>query len=389
MNKFCRAGSAVIAGFILGSGLVDALPAKAVEIGVGDQSGIYDYLNAGQTGLVNLDLQLDEDEDGNRSTRVKIYALQSLAFSEQSAIYDQLDFSAAPDTVTVSGSGASGMYRTEDGGDVKPVTIFTMQRRQGNTGAFINAEDFTFSVAAPGNYYTDVTQNAGSSDRIGWSVVSYNLGGDTATRELVGTGIGASVSMAPYVNYSTHYFGMYNERIPTINAVSPLYASSSSPAIIGGLAETVTLPPGTIDTENPWDYYNNILLPYMEEEFPGYDEYFVFPDGYTAPEPPPQVPTEYPTLPGWEFDPVQDGTLPAGADNIAYQMPETPIKRVPVPSFDLTKINPAEIIAPFAESFRGIWDLIADILVSFDLLPVVSLCFLVLILCAFLALGVK
>lgn len=363
---------------LLGLALISCDPVGAAEIGVDDQTGIYDYLDTGAQNLQQIDFSLDFDEDGNRSVRLKIYGLQKLAFSEQTAFYDNLDFGSAPDTTTVSGSAASGLYTYN--GAVQPVSVSVFS----SSGSKIvcSAPDFTMRYIIPDGATCSVFQSENST--------SYLYNCFAATSDFPGSEFRCS---GIFSGYSTQIFQNISNQLAisktAIPTLSPGNISRNSYTLIGGLGVNFSLPSGTVDTSKPWDYYNNVLLPYMEEEFPGYDDYFVFPDGYNPPEPPPQVPTEFPTLPGYDFDIQPNGTLPADAGNTAYDMPDVPVKVVPVPSFDLTKINPAEIISPFASGLQGIWALISDTLVSFDLLPVVSLCFLVLIITAFLALGVK
>lgn len=372
---------------LLGLALISCDPVGAVEIGVDDQTSIYDYLDTGAQNLQQIDFSLDSDEDGNRSVRLKIYGLQKLALSEQSGIYENMDFSAAPDSVTVSGGGGCGLCKKPNDNTVYPVTF--------HNGAAVLAESsfFRITVSGSNSNYTLSTPSFGSFSNVYGTMVS-GLGNydylycSDSLGYFSGTFSARAYGGTPQSAFCASNLG----NIPIVNSDSITNYISSSVTVykaLGGLSENIVLPPGTIDTQNPWDYYNNILLPYMEEEFPGYDEYFIFPDGFTPSEPPPQVPTEFPTLPGYDFDIRANGTLPADAGNTAYDMPDVPVKVVPVPSFDLTKINPAEIIAPVASGLQGIWALISDTLVSFDLLPVVSLCFLVLIITAFLALGVK
>lgn len=54
----------------------------------------------------------------------------------------------------------------------------------------------------------------------------------------------------------------------------------------------------TVNKTSPWSYYNNVMLPYIQEHFPdvynNYSQYLVFPNGYTPAIP---DPTEPPTLP--------------------------------------------------------------------------------------------
>lgn len=382
---FAVFGFVCLAAFALIS--CEPVNAYAVEIGVDEQTGIYDYLDSGAQNLQQIDFSLDSDEDGNRSIRLKIYGLQKLALSEQFGIYDNMDFSIAPGSVTVSGGGGCGICQKPN--DPEYYTVIF------HNGSPVLAESsfFRLVVSSSNNSNSFSTPSFGSISNVYGATVSGLKRYDTINctdslgyfSDTFSDIAYAGGSMSVYCSFST-------SGIPILQPQAVSHFLSSSPTVyraLAGLSENITLPSGSVDSSRPWEYYNNTLLPYMEEEFPGFDEYFIFPDGYFPSEPPPQVPTEIPTLPGYDFDIQPNGTLPADAENTAYDMPDVPVKVVPVPSFDLTMINPAEIIAPFSAGLQAIWALITDILVSFDLLPVVSLCFLVLIITAFLALGVK
>lgn len=374
---------------LLGLALISCDPVGAVEIGVDDQTGIYDYLDTGAQNLQQIDFSLDSDEDGNRSVRLKIYGLQKLAISEQSGIYENMDFSAAPDTVMVSGAGVSGLYVYHD--ELKSGIISLPSPNRSGAFTFFSSSDMTLTVIPSNatNTWTSSSAQGSATWSIGFGVLQ-----SASDISLVSsnTTLQSNFVVPSRVAPSVRFRSPLTQNTPPIWSPGSFVADGSGSLpnqTLIGLGEDLSLPVGNVGSSEPWNYYNDVLLPYMEEEFPGFDEYFIFPDGYNPPEPPPQVPTEFPTLPGYDFDIQPNGTLPADAGNTAYDMPDVPIKVVPVPSFDLTKINPAEIIAPFASGLQGIWALISDTLVSFDLLPVVSLCFLVLIITAFLALGVK
>lgn len=202
------------------------------------------------------------------------------------------DYFTEHPTIDISVSGGVGLYRTKSDGDIKTCTISTFTA-QGNTGAFVYAPDFTFSYSAPDNYYTVCSEYSSTSSRIVYRVMSYKTEGDSAQRDLIGTGIGESTYAGQYGNYTSFYFSIQNESIPIITAVRPGYSNTSSPSLIGGNGQSFTLPEDTIESSEPWDYYNiNILS--VVRNIP--DRYIIFPDGYTPTQP--QDPTESSYPPG-------------------------------------------------------------------------------------------
>lgn len=392
MNKKQFALSA--AAFVVALALVSCEPLRghAIEIGASEQAGIYDYTNAGQQGLINIDFQLDEDEDGNRSKRLKIYALQNFVFSEAFGLYDNMDFSVAPDTVTFGGYGITGFYRLTAGGALRRCSIYTFPDwSSANFGhVFIYADDYSYSITSD--------NLSASQCRLWDETFLFQLQGRVIDQsqnvhiDLVGSGIGASYTpwlvfengsgtVSKYINIHSTATGSP----PVYSAVDPRYGF---PDPLCGLAVNYTLPTGTVDTSEPWNYYNNVLLPYMEQEFPGFEQYFVFPDGYTPeepPEPPSTVPTENPTLPGFDFALETNGTEPP--TDVNFNIPDMPGKDVSVPVFDFTQINPVEVMAPVADGLRGLWQLISMVLTEYELFPYVALAIFAAIVVMLLQLG--
>lgn len=399
MNKrqFALSSLAFVAALALVS--CEPLRGHAVEIGASEQAGIFDYTNAGRQGLINIDFQLDEDEDGNRSKRLKIYALQNFAFSEAFGLYDDMDFSFAPDTVTFGGYGTTGFYRLTAGGALRRCSVFTFPDwSSANFGhVFISADDYTYYLSTnnPSNsecrcYNDNYNGQLFYEFQIRAKFLRWESG---STINLVGSGIGSSIS--PFMDITDGH--MSGEKsltfrgsdrgelyVPVYNAINP----QSFPDPLFALGVNYTLPTGTVDTSSPWNYYNNVLLPYMEQEFPGFDQYFVFPDGYTPeepPEPPSTVPTENPTLPGFDFALETNGTEPP--TDVNFNVPEMPGKDVSVPVFDFTQINPVEVMAPVADGLRGLWQLISMVLTEYELFPYVALAIFAAIVVMLLQLG--
>ena len=97
--------------------------------------------------------------------------------------------------------------------------------------------------------------------------------------------------------YSCSVYGKYeSSNIPTIysGSLTNYLAINSQPAsALCGSGSSVVLPSGTVDSISPYDYYNNIVLPYIQQNYPTMpDEYIMFPDGWR-----PQEPQEPSTMP--------------------------------------------------------------------------------------------
>lgn len=381
MNKKQFALSAL--AFVVALAVVSCEPLRgcAADIGYAEQAGIYDYLNAGNSALVNIDFQLDEDEDGNRSKRLQIYALQSGMLATQTQIYDNMDFSIAPSTVSVSGSFGTGFYKISGSDAVKTATVRYydgLSVSDARDVPLVTAPDFNIYVRCTG----DDTVVISSANMWSGQGVQFSCSGAWWAQSLIcesSTLSGWTSSIGNPLNYLT------GGSIPTFSGSVPEPLYSSYANAICGLLEDVELPPYTVDTTTPWDYYNEVLLPQLEEDFPGFEEYFIFPDGYTPSEPPPQIPTEYPTMPGFDFALETNGTEPPS--DVNYNLPDLPGKDVSVPVFDFTSINPAEVMAPVANGLKGIWQLVGMVLTEYGLFPYVGLAIFAAIMLMLLRLG--
>lgn len=364
------------------------LTGLAVEIDAGEQFGIYDYLDSSGQNLNAIDFRLDSDEDGNRSVRLQIFGLQQLALQTQTGIYDNMDFSVAPDSVTVSGSASVGFYYHN--GELKTCTVFPLPIGQAfNSGQY-------FSVAQSDDFHVVGSLEEFNGDPRTYRFDSFQIRVDPEFGQVTYTDLKNSTffSDSSVMFYLSNGYGWYTDtstHIPTYSDGQNdglwkyCYTNSSLQAHFCGNGATVSLPSGSTDTSRPWDYYNNVMLPYLREHYPSYTQYFIFPDGYNPPTQPTTVPVEYPTLPGFDYALETNGTEPSTEYN--YNIPELPGKNIAVPSFDFTQIKPAEIMAPVANGLTGLWSLITGVLTEFNLFPYVAIAVLAAIVAGLMHLG--
>lgn len=397
MNKRQFALSAL--AFVVALALVSCEPLRgsAAEIGYEEQAGIYDYLNAGTNGLINIDFRLDEDSDGNRSKRLQIYALQSGMLNTQTHIYDNMDFSIAPDTVSVSGTYSAGLYRSALDNQIHAVSLasppalgeyglstsFTMATSdEFSLTVLLNSSDNPIRVVSRHfndgsyfpNYYNGYTSFSIATfhGTIGLQSNSYFTGFTHSEYRYGEDGLGFTISNENYIPV--------NPRDMTFNL--------GQITNLGGTGVSTSLPNDSVDTDKPWEYYNNVLLPYIEQNFsdvPNLPDYLIFPDGYDEPVQPTTVPVVYPTLPGFDYALETNGTEPS--TDVNYSVPDMPGKDIAVPAFDFTQINPREVMAPVAGGLRGIWELIGMVLTEYGLFPYVGLAIFAAIVFALLRLG--
>lgn len=347
----------------LGVGLfLDPLPASAVEIGAGGEAQIEEYLDTAGENLGALDFQFNSDQDGNRNIRVKIFGLQQLAFTAQSGFYGGLDFSAAPDTMTVSGGGGVGFYRHNQNSEPLPATVFSC--RPGEIMA--QSEEFSITVR-----YGIESMNADCvpySDSVsaGFKYTGSGYYSPVIYHDSMGFLSDISQSYSIFTNDVRAYTFSQNN----IPIVTP---GTRCDLVSFGSGSSLTLPPGTVDSSRPWDYYNNVLLPYMEQEFPGFDEYFVFPDGYFPQEPtePITIPFLEPTSPNWDIIGGEIGTNPPGADDAVYDVSDPGQLGLPLPDPGFDKIHFS--LSSFGDSIAFWFAFLGRVCDSLHITPVLTI----------------
>lgn len=397
MNFKRFALSAAAFGAVLALVSCEPIRGVAAEIGYDEQAGIYEYLDAGGQNLGLIDFRLDDDSDGKRSVRLQIYGLQSAMLNTQTQIYDNMDFSIAPDSVTVSGSGTSGVYKSRLDGKLHSMFCFGFN---GMSGQIMNSDEFSVTLSFRLSEYQGATlpstfYNISSGLSFGVRPSGY------CARFYADL----TCSTAYFSNWSYLSFGSMNENSRITWYISPdpyqdyigalpAHTLQDNAPFEGGYkvvaysGTTTTLPSGTVDTTKPWDYYNDVLLPYIfntYNDIENIDQYLIFPDGYQEPEQPTTVPVINPTLPGFDFALETNGTEPVS--DVNYNVPDMPGKDVSIPVFDFTQINPAEVMAPVAEGLRGIWQLVGMVLQEFELFPYVGLAIFAAIVLMLLRLG--
>lgn len=277
-------------------------------------SFVFEYEDEYRQGLIDATRAENEAlNDSNLSEQDKtairsVLALQEIALRTMPDIYGNPIDPILPDsdTIAFSGTMSSGIYRSAVDNEIHSVTLLPGL----SPGEY---RDFTATVATSDefNYTITYTQHPSwdrnvivtrSSASDGWSRVWWNN---------VWTWGDVSV-------VANNYFPGYNGTVDdNSTGISPVYLYSTSlpndwilertnpdpfrtPKPIGYSSIELSIPSASVDTQEPWEYYNETLLPYMQENYPEVtNNYYVFPNGYT-PAPNPTDPPE-PTAPSGDL----------------------------------------------------------------------------------------
>lgn len=406
----------LVCAFMVGASFVacciQPMTAKAFELSVGEKAGIQDYFDAYSNGLINLNIDFSSDEDGNRSRKIEIYALQQRGLQDQFKIYDDMnvDFTT---TQSMGGSGGSGLYRSSLDNQIHVVTLaeaFTNVLSQNYTARMVYSDEFdisyTFravdsslgSMSLYADYYTfngparSVYITHTPHERYQF----YKIASDSFHNVTFSNGgqVTCTLQSSNGYSHSTGFAISNSSTIPTFN-FSVTLSSNSTAFNIGSCGTFYTLPDADVYTVSPWDYYNDYLLPYIRQNYniENIDQYLVFPNGY-SPDPShttapvsTTIPIIYPTAPVFDQGLDESGTQPTGIESINYELPQLETKTVGIPAFDLTSLNPNQVMQPLSNGLAGLWALVTDLLNTFELFPLVSLALLVGVIGGLLLLG--
>lgn len=238
--------------------------------------------------------------------RMQAYALQQLALTSP-ALYDiyhyadlaiqgiPTDYFDNPSEISISGSGMGAYYYNSSGN--LNVSFLYLTDWTSSTGEHIlvNAPDFTFKFISTGEDTAEYKfyQNGTNYPFIFSAIYTGDL-------TLI-----CDYPDNTYTDYSQLYtspvsvsetFHVYSNEIPTI-----AYFGNRPfrDAVIGGLGETVVMPVANVESDRPYDYYNNTLLPYIRQNLPSVtDVDIVFPNGWHP------------------ADPVEPSTMPNGGMSV-------------------------------------------------------------------------
>lgn len=241
---------------------------------------------------------INETTGVQRNIISQSYALQDMYYQRLLSIYQKLAelIDQGETDFEMSASGGYGFYRIVSDGDLYLVTI-----QSGNSADSVIATSQHFTIHAKmfRKYDPDFSipvrpRYSDNSSEVRAGVSGAESGWNYIIRMYDSTGYlnpyqadvgGAGLSLEVRVSKSTE-----DSSIPVISQGSNLSASY----YVGGLANSGALTTDTVDIENPWDYYNNVLKPHLDDTLRDStlpdeqkNKLYVFPNGYD-----PSAPTD-------------------------------------------------------------------------------------------------
>lgn len=191
-----------------------------------------------------------------------------------------------PDTVLIKGSGASGLCLY--GGEYYPVTMYTGVPTLAESPVFkiilepgsTDAKNYRFGVPSTIPQYC-YGNWLGNPDSYQFYITLYDKNGNEVSHS-------GKFSGWTFVKYSTN--SIPSAPASNVGYYAPYDGSTPSRSCCGYAQEAI-LTNENISKNEPWNYYNNTLLP----SFTGIDSrYIVFPDGYYPNTPDPTEPATFP-----------------------------------------------------------------------------------------------
>lgn len=186
-----------------------------------------------------------------------------------------------PSTLDISTGGGVGFYRTSDAGELFTGFVFPCKAGE----VICSSEHFSLVID-----FNDNTMNANTVPYFTASSAGFQYKGSTIYHQVRYTdsmGYLSNIGQSYNVFYNNTYVISVNSSIPVIRS------GTRADYVYLGQGVYVELPASEIDSDRPYDYYNNVVLPYIREELPDVpDSIIVFPYGYQV-----QEPTEPPTIP--------------------------------------------------------------------------------------------
>lgn len=189
-------------------------------------------------------------------------------------------------TITVSVSGGTGFYRKSSGGQLYIATVNSCKAGE----VVCSSDDFNLIID-----FNDATMNSNTVPYSENRRAGFKYTGSTIYHQVRYT------DTKGYLAYIGQSYNVFQNNVYAID-----WGSSSPEIVTPGMradylylaqGSYIDFPTTTIDSSVPWQFYNNVVLPKIHEDYP--DLVMPFPDGWI----PPVLPTDTrePTSPTGDF----------------------------------------------------------------------------------------
>ena len=203
-----------------------------------------------------LQIQADNTDLG----ALDVISIQYLLYDQLSAYYEK---QIPPNTNL---SCMVGMYNVYGASDNPHFCSIICPSYNGSVIAY--SEDFQISIGWDSDYVPSVSERVFNQSSVGWN---FNTSQYYQLRDAKGFFVNANTNA-----YSAFFYGLSNSDLPTLYPGANLSYLSTLAFVRHG---PVSLPNGTIDTDFPWGYYNDSLIPALLLDYPDNTNSLAFPDG--------------------------------------------------------------------------------------------------------------
>lgn len=244
---------------------------------------------------------------------------------------------AAETEFTISGSHTVAYYRLVSSGSVYASNIYLSNQ---DSSSICRSPHFNLTYS--------LSSVAGHTVSFSSSNYLYSVSADTTTigaycslsaRDTLGfftstyTGSGNTVSFSCYT---------YSDSIPVLSS-----RRISSSNLVGGFPSDLVFPSGSLSKASPWEYYNDVLIPFLQNEYPD------------TPVDLMPIPYEEPYEPIYPTDFVTG--VPKDWTITNPQLPEIPDLDFQIPTADFDSLD----VSPIRQNLSGVgfwWDLLETVL---------------------------
>lgn len=338
--KMMRVCAGVLAGVLAASAVV--MPVEPVFVYAEDLSPAVDAFvqsvlewASNSESIVNLDADLTY--------------YMPIAFVRAYVVYLENAYSANVE-FDLSGITYVNYYRIVSNGDIYVSNVYLNNK---SSGVCCDSPHFRFNYTfvPPSSSYT-ITVTPRTS--VSTSIRYYTLQASTGDSGVY-TSLTVDDTFDYFIsNYSTSAYSpsftmtATRDYIPVISSGGRVSSSVS----IGGFPKQVIFPSGNVSKASPWDYYNDLLIPYLQDTYPDFPpEYF-----------PPAYEPETPDIP---YEPIYPTDFVTGVPKdwtiTNPQLPSIPDLDFQIPTADFESLD----VSPIRQNLSGVgfwWDLLETVL---------------------------
>lgn len=333
--KMKRVCAGVLAGVVAASAVV--MPVEPVFVYAEDLSPAVDaFIQSLNEWSYNTEVSIIYDSDGDRVYYIPIGFIRSYIENVKNAY-------AANAEINITGTQGLCYYRLVGSSTVYPCNVYAYSTP---SGVLASSQHFHISYN-----FTALSSGADLNMYGVFNAPYYQIGGSASSgyvlaewRDDLGffTGAPSAQERAPY---GLQISASVGTTIPTLSAGVGLgYVNT-----VGGANTNIVFPTGTVSKAEPWGYFNDTLVPYLQETYPDI--------------PPEYLPPVY--VPDTPYEPIYPTDFVTGVPKdwtiTNPQLPSIPDLDFQIPTADFESLD----VSPIRQNLSGVgfwWDLLETVL---------------------------